>query len=135
MAKATNHSCRLDAPELAEGRTARRQRHRGGHGEQRDHGGVGHGVLVLHGHAEEFAQVVVAAHAPPVDEGLRRGIDAMLLLERIRLLAARQMLVLDLVALAFEQIERLQPIGAGMAGHDHPVERGVLERRHAGLLL
>jgi hypothetical protein len=59
----------------------------------------------------------------------------MFLLERIRLLAARQVLVLDLVALAFEQIERLQPIGAGMVGHDHAVELGVLERRHAGLLL
>ena len=59
----------------------------------------------------------------------------MLLLERIRLLAARQVFVLDLVALAVEQIERLQPVGAGMAGHDHPVERGLFGRRHAGLLL
>jgi hypothetical protein len=38
-------------------------------------------------------------------------------------------MVLDLEAAPLEQVERLQPIGAGVARHHHPVEFGYIGGR------
>jgi hypothetical protein len=74
--------------------------------------------------AEEPAQVVVAADAPAVDEGLGRGRHAVFGLEGIDRLARGQPAVVDDVAPALQQVTGLQPSRAGMAGHDHPIEDG-----------
>src|SRR3546814_15456868 len=68
------------------------------------------------------AQIVITADANPVDEGLRRRLDAMLGLERIGFRARRQPAVVDREAPAFQQMLRLQPIGADMVLHDHAME-------------
>ena len=58
-------------------------------------------------------------------EGLRRRLNIMLCLEGVRLRAGRQMVIVDLVAFPLEQIERFQPVGAGMVFHHHSMKFGA----------
>ena len=69
-------------------------------------------------------QIVVAANPLVADPGLRRGLDPVLFHEGIGFLACRQVMILNLVPFAFEQVLGLQAIGAKMIRHDHPVELG-----------
>ena len=50
----------------------------------------------------------------------------MLILERLRLVPRLKVVILESEALPLEQILRLEPEGAKMVGHDHPIEgRGL----------
>src|SRR3546814_9195641 len=69
-------------------------------------------------------QIVVSADPPAVDEGLRRGRDAMFGLECVGFLARFEPMVVDVEAVASEQMPGLQPIGADVARHDHAIEGG-----------
>ncbi len=71
-----------------------------------------------------FPQRVIAADALVTNEGLWRGVDIMLGLEGVSLLARGQMMICDRIALGFEQPFRLDAIGTDMFGHHHPVKRG-----------
>src|SRR3546814_13819394 len=56
------------------------------------------------------------------DEYLRRGPDIVFGLEGVGRLARGEVMILHLIARAFQQVFRLQPIGADMVRHDHAVE-------------
>ena len=49
----------------------------------------------------------------------------MLCLEGVRFGAGRQMVIVDLVASALEQIERLKPVRTGMVFHHHSMKLGA----------
>src|SRR5262245_29127582 len=68
------------------------------------------------------AQVVPAADVLTGDEGLRRGLDVMPRFEGVGLLPALQPEVVDLEPLAFQQRQRLSPVGADVVGRHHAVE-------------
>src|SRR3546814_11202317 len=72
------------------------------------------------------AEIIVSADPLAIDEGLRRRVDSVLLLERSGLFTGLAVVILDREALTFEQILCLQPAGAEMVGHDPPVDRGAL---------
>src|SRR5205085_12081170 len=80
---------------------------------------------VRHALAEEAAEVVMAADPPPADEDLGRRRDSMLRLERVRLLPSLEMMILDLVTRALQQVHRLQPVGTDMLRHHHAVDGGL----------
>src|SRR5690606_28290727 len=76
--------------------------------------------------AEIFAQLGVAADPLALDKGLRGGLDLVLALEGLGLLARRQPAVVDEVSVPLQQPPRLQPVWAEMLRHDHAVEDGGL---------
>lgn len=60
----------------------------------------------------------------PVNEGLRRRLDVMIALEGLGLVLGLQVMILDDVALALQQILGFQTEGACVLRHDHAVENG-----------
>ena len=107
-----------------------RQSEQRGHGEERDYRAVAGGTGLGDPHAEVPPQVIVSADAFAADEHLRRRLHAVLILERVRLGARREMMVLDLEALAPKQVQRLEPVGTGVFGHHHAVKDGGGTGRH-----
>jgi hypothetical protein len=53
------------------------------------------------------AQVIISADTFAMDEGLRRGLDAVLLLESVSFLARGQVVVFHRESLAFQQVQGL----------------------------
>ncbi len=74
----------------------------------------------------------MSADAFAADKNLWRGLDIVLGLERIDFLARGQPVVFDGEALALQEIECLEAIGAGMTRHDHAIDSGNF-RGGAGL--
>ena len=124
-----NHSAARRVKALAGHRIARRHRHQRRHREQGDHRPVAGRLRVGDRLAEEAAQVVIAADALAADEDLGRGRHPMLRLEGVGLLAGGEVMVLDLVAGALQQVLRLEPVGADMVRHHHAVDDRLLRRR------
>ncbi len=73
-------------------------------------------------HPEEAAEVVIAADALSVDEGLRRGLNVMLDLEGVGFGSRCEPVVIDGIAAATQDIPRLEPEWADMFRHHHPVD-------------
>ena len=63
-------------------------------------------------------------HALAVDEHLRGRLDTVLALERVGLLSRSERTILDIETPPFEQVLRLQAVGAGVRIGDHAVEHG-----------
>ncbi len=61
-------------------------------------------------------EIVEAADPLAIDEGLRRRLDVVLVLEPVDLLARGQQVVLDREALAFEEVPGLQAVGQVCSG-------------------
>ena len=67
-------------------------------------------------------QIVITTDPDAIDEGLRRSLDAVCGLERVGLLTRGQPAILDLKALAFEQMQSLQAIRTDVLVHHHAVK-------------
>ena len=72
--------------------------------------------------AEKGAHIGVTPYPLAIDEGLRRGLDAVLFLECVGFSPRAQPAVVNLETLAPQQPARLQAVGANVAGHDHAVQ-------------
>jgi len=59
-------------------------------------------------------QIIIAANAFALDEGLGCGFDIMLVFERVCLGAARQPIILDVEPFALEQVQGLETKGTDM---------------------
>jgi len=96
----------------------------GGHRKQGDHRAVTGCAGVCDAFAEEAANIVVAADALAGDEHLRRCRNPMLRLEGVGFLARAEVMILDLVTAAPQQVLGLEPVRADVAGHHHPMKNG-----------
>ncbi|MNI83548.1 hypothetical protein D3C73_1403690 [compost metagenome] len=112
------------------------QRRQGRDREDDQNGRIAGRLGVAHPKPEKATQVVEAADAAPVDEGLGRGFHPMLGLESVGRFAGLQPTVIDLITFGFQQVSRSQAPGADMIGHDHAIEDsdGTCVARHRRLL-
>ena len=108
----------------AKGNFASGHGNRRGGGEDSDHGAIAGLVRIGHGHAEMPAQVLITADPLGADEGLRRGAHALVGLEPGNLLRRGQQVVINIIALPLQQMERPDAIGTDVLASGHPVEDG-----------
>jgi hypothetical protein len=67
-------------------------------------------------------QVVVSADPFAADEGLGRRLHAVLGLEGVGLLARGEVMILDLITRALQQVLSLEAVRAGVLRHHHAVK-------------
>jgi len=70
-------------------------------------------------------QIIIAANAFALDEGLGCGFDIMLVFERVCLGAARQPIILDVEPFALEQVQGLETKGTDMSVCHHAIDHSL----------